>query len=203
MATDVNLNDPNGDPAWDANVLSRDSGDGLLRSTVEYMKRVIFHYQATKYGKMVDIDMCMKMKCDLLKVKENVDYALERIDALEALAVQVGLHPLPRTAPPRTRERTLGLAAWARRTATPPTERWRVVRDARVTRACRACARGHTRRLGARRRPSPLLGRSTTGWRTPPRTTTTRMKSRSTHPRRVRRPPTSYTTSVPSAGRPS
>ena len=98
VATDVNLNDPNGDPAWDANVLSRDSGDGLLRSTVDYMKRVIFHYQATKYGKMVDVDMCMKMKCDLLKVKQNVDYALERIDALEALAVQVGLHLLPRVA---------------------------------------------------------------------------------------------------------
>jgi len=82
---ELGLNDPDGDPAWDANVLRRDSGDSHIHGTLVYAKRVIYHYEATEHGKMVAVEHSFKLKCDLLKLKEHVDYAIERIEQLEEL----------------------------------------------------------------------------------------------------------------------
>jgi len=47
------------------------------------MKRMIYHYGATEEGKMVGLEENLDLKFTLLKIKENVDLQLERIEYLE------------------------------------------------------------------------------------------------------------------------
>ena len=91
--TDVVLIDPNDDFNTDANVLKRYFGFNHLKATAFYMKRMIFHYMATESGKMVDPEQCMNVKYTLLKIKENVDLQLERIEYLEGAHVRAPTVP--------------------------------------------------------------------------------------------------------------